>query len=252
MFLASAATNADETGVTITGATGTGFFIPTFRIQGTFNDNNPSIQEAVTMCVGLNSSCLLYTPAVSSTGGLLTVDTFFSPAIDSTTQFTFGTPFDFGISMALFFERPNGQPALPGPTVTGDFTNGLQLVSWKVVDASGPIIPGAQVNSQILLLAGAPEPSTFAMIVLALAIAGAMWMKKGTGPTACWPDSIAGTEPRTKLLRVSGRPKNVPEDSLNRDRTASREYKSDVCLKHRFPNVGPERRYSVRHGDGVP
>ena len=130
VFLASAATNADETGVTITGATGTGFFIPTFRIQGTFNDNNPSIQEAVTMCVGLNSSCLLYTPAVSSTGGLLTARHVLFSAIDSTTQFTFGTPFDFGISMALFFERPNGQPALPGPTVTGDFTNGLQLVSW--------------------------------------------------------------------------------------------------------------------------
>jgi len=79
--LPSAATNADEAGVTITGATGTGFFIPTFRIQGTFNDNNPSIQEAVAMCVGLSS--------------------------------------------------------------------GLQLVSWKVVDASGNIIRGARVNLQI-------------------------------------------------------------------------------------------------------
>ena len=90
------------------------------------------------------------------------------------------------------------------------------------------------------------------MIVLALAIAGAMWMKRVPARQRVGRIPISRNGTAYETVESVWPPENVPEYSLNRDRTASREYKSDVCLKHRFPNVGPERRYSVRHGDGVP
>ena len=102
VFLASAATNADETGVTITGATGTGFFIPTFRIQNRARSTTTTpasrsgyhVRGPQQQLLTVHPRGIVYRRAAHRSR---------RSAIDSTTQFTFGTPFDFGISMALFF-----------------------------------------------------------------------------------------------------------------------------------------------------
>ena len=154
----------NETGVTVTGGSGTGFLIPTFHVHGFMDDNNASLQLGIATCAG-NASCILSSPAFTSTPGFHPVDVLFSPAIDANTSFTFGTPFGF-----FFFMEPSisylGPQANPGGISTSSFQ--MELVSVQVVDAGGRPIPGAQIHSTFLDIA-APEPGTWMLLGLGLA-----------------------------------------------------------------------------------
>lgn len=167
-ILSISSSGVTETGVTVTGGTGTGYLLPTFRIHGTLDVPNTSLQAGVAFCAG-NASCILSGPP-GDAGGFENVDLLFTPAIDASTSFQFGTPFSFFFFIDAAVERA-GDPAQPGATVTSDFTGGMQLLSMQVVDASGQIIRGAQIHSQVLDLASAPEPGSLTLCFAALLIA---------------------------------------------------------------------------------
>ena len=176
-ILAAVAANVSEAGVTVTGGSGTGYLLPTFRVTGSFNDGNPSVEESVSMCTG-NGSCILNAPA-STTGGFQNVDFLYSPAADSTTSFQFGTPFSIDYSVAVFDTILGGSQAVPGGPVTANFTNGVQLISMKVVNGDGNVIPGAIVHSELLSLASAPEPGSILLCGTGLLLAGVVaWRKR--------------------------------------------------------------------------
>ncbi len=147
----------DESGVTVTGGSGTGYLLPTFQVQGTLNDGNSSIRESVDICAG-NNTCLLATPAATM-GGTQNVNFLFTPGMTTDTAFTFGTPFDFFFFYEIFNDL-TGVQANPGGPVTADFTNGLRLISIQVVNVDGQPIPGAVIHSDFLNTVGAPEPGS--------------------------------------------------------------------------------------------
>ena len=154
----------NETGVTVTGGSGTGFLLPTFHVHGFMDDNNASLQLGIATCAGSNG-CILSGPASTATPGFHPVDALFTPTIGSTTAFTFGNPFTF-----FFFMEPSisyfGSQADPGGTSTSSFQ--MELVSVQVVDAEGRPIPGAQIHSTFLDIA-APEPGGVLLCGLGLA-----------------------------------------------------------------------------------
>jgi hypothetical protein len=151
----------EENGVTITGASGTGYLIPTFRIQGSFTDTHPSAVAIAVMCVGI-SSCVPLNVATSS-GGSGTVNTLYAPPISSSTQFTFGVPFQFFFTFSGFIRSSTNGSLAPGD-ISLDFTNGLEFLGYDVLDANLNAVPGAVVNSEFLNPQVAiPEPSTFAL-----------------------------------------------------------------------------------------
>jgi hypothetical protein len=150
-----------ENGVTITGSSGIGYLIPTFRIQGSFTDTHPTAIAQVVMCVGI-ASCNPLTAAISS-GGSGNVNTLYAPPINNSTRFTFGVPFQFFFTFSGSIQS-NTQGSLAPGDISLDFTNGLQFLGYDVVDANGGSIVGAVVNSEFLNpQAAIPEPSTFAL-----------------------------------------------------------------------------------------
>ena len=106
-----------------------------------------------------------------STGGFQNVDVFYTPGIDATTSFQFGATFSISYSALLFAQIIGGPQATPGGPVTGDFTNGLQLVSLRAVNADGHDIPGAVIHSELLDMA-APEPDSILLCGSVLLFAG--------------------------------------------------------------------------------
>lgn len=100
-WLSFAVMAINESGVTVTGASGTGFLLPTFHFRGTFDVGNPALYSFLDTCDG-NSSCTVASPA-SDIGGSQpqNVDLFYTPAIDSTTSFQFGTPFSIHYGLTL-------------------------------------------------------------------------------------------------------------------------------------------------------
>jgi hypothetical protein len=152
-----------ESGVVITGNSGIGYLLPTFRVHGTFDDNNAGLVLGVSTCVGANG-CILAGPAGTSTPGFQNVDTLYTPLIDSTTQFTFGTPFTF-----FFFLEPaieyTGPLATPGGASTVDMK--MDLVGVRIVNAAGQTIAG-NINSTFFEIAS-PEPGSILLCGLGLA-----------------------------------------------------------------------------------
>ena len=149
-----------ESGLLITGSTGTGYLIPTFRITGAYDDGHASAFGQLSGCAGI-SACAL-TGLGSSSGGIQAVDTLFTPAIGSNTAFTFGTPFDF------FFFVSAGVGSFsntldPG-RVGGAFV--MTLEGYKVVDANGDEIDGVTVDSAIFRQV--PEPASLLLLTLGL------------------------------------------------------------------------------------
>jgi hypothetical protein len=155
-----------DSSVTITGGTGTAYLLPTFRVHGSFNDNNAGLELGISTCAG-NASCILTSPAFTTTPGVQTVDTLFTPGITSSTQFQFGAPFNF------FFFLETGVPYLgtqanPGGVVTDDFQ--MEVVGVRVTDASGVTIPGANISSGFFDIA-APEPGSVVLCGLGMLVA---------------------------------------------------------------------------------
>ncbi len=90
--------------------------------------------------------------------------------MDSTTAFTFNTPFDFFYFYQVGMSINGGTQASPGPAVTASFEDGIQLVGYEIVNADGTPIRGAILNSGLV----SPEPSTAALAAAGLLIAGAI------------------------------------------------------------------------------
>jgi hypothetical protein len=160
-ILSLVSSGISDSSVTITGGTGTGYLLPTFRVHGSFNDNSTGLELGISTCAG-NASCILTGPAFTTAPGFQTVDTLFTPGITSSTQFQFGTPF----SLFFFLEAGvsySGAQANPGATVTDDFR--MELVGVHVTDSNGVPIPAANINSGIFAIA-APEPGTVMLSAL--------------------------------------------------------------------------------------
>lgn len=161
--LSSVAVVMTESGVLITGGSGTGYLLPTFRSRGTFDIANPTLVGVNTVCIG-NNLC----DAAAFTGnigpGIHNIDALYTPPIDSGTAFQFGTPFTISYAYGAFIGL-NGGPAQPGGPAVADFTTGMELVSVAVVDSTGTPIPGAQIHSEFFDLASAPEPADILLCV---------------------------------------------------------------------------------------
>ena len=168
-----------DSSVTITGGSGTGYFLPTFHVFGTESDTNPNASVGDSICAG-NASCILSDIFGTFTGGVHNVDGFYTPAIGSQTSFQFGTPFNF---FFFFGSSIQGQGS-PGGTATADLT--LQFAGFQVVDGNGTAIAGAQVHSQFLD-ALAPEPGTGAMIAAAVALLGFFVARKRSRESTAVP-----------------------------------------------------------------
>ncbi len=54
-LLTFTAVRVEDTTAVITGGTGSGYLLPTFRVQGTLDDPNPCVQELVYICLGMGS-----------------------------------------------------------------------------------------------------------------------------------------------------------------------------------------------------
>jgi hypothetical protein len=153
-----------ENGVTITGGTGTGYLLPTFRIRGSFDDTHPTANGSLAMCAGVDVCTL---SGVANSTGPADVDTTFTPAIGTSTDFTFDTPFTFFFFISASISSFTPGNLAPGE-VTVDFTSGLELLSIQVVDANGDPIPGAVVDSEFLDILAVPEPGALGLSGLAL------------------------------------------------------------------------------------
>ena len=171
-WLSFAVAFVNETGVTVTGGSGTGYLLPTFRFTGSFNDSSSNLVSSLDTCDG-NSSCIA-TSLAHSTGGLQNEDLTYTPGIDSTTSFTFGTPFDIHYGLDAFIGY-NGSQANSGGPMISNFT--MELVSIKVVDGNGATIDGAQIDSQFVDTATAPEPTNLSLLIPILLGGAAAWRK---------------------------------------------------------------------------
>jgi hypothetical protein len=178
-WLSFAVIGVNETGVTVTGGSGTGYLLPTFRIVGSFNVGNPNLYSSIDTCDG-NGSCIAASAAFDTGGSQpQNVNVLYTPSADSTTSFQFGTPFPISYSFDAFIGfLGGGTTANPGGPVVSDFT--IQLASIKVVDASGAPIPGAQIHSTFVDLANVPEPGTTALGAAALLLVAASRRRKAS------------------------------------------------------------------------
>jgi hypothetical protein len=155
--LSAVAVVMTESGVLVTGGSGTAYLLPTFRSRGTFDIANPTLVGTNTVCLGNNlCNAAAFTGAIGP--GIHNIDALYTPQIDSTTAFQFGVPFTISYSYGAFIGF-NGGPAQPGGPAVADFTSGMELVSVAVVDSTGNPIPGAQIHSEFFDLATAPEPA---------------------------------------------------------------------------------------------
>ena len=170
----------EDTAITITGGSGTGYLLPTFHVQGILNDSNPNADVGDLICAG-NGVCILSSIFGTFTSGVHNVNGVYTPSIGSDTSFQFGTPFDF------FFFFGSGIQELgstnPGGPVIADLT--LQLVGMQVVDGSGQVIRGAQIHSPFLDAVNAPEPGTAGTGLAALAVLGAFAVRKNRAEYRC-------------------------------------------------------------------
>jgi len=152
--------------MTVTGGTGTGYLLPTFRVQGTFTDNHSSAVGGVQMCAGI-SACSL-TGLANSSGGVQNIDELFTPNIGANTAFTFGDPFLLFFFVGASVTTFTGGTLEPG-SVTVDLTNGMELIGLQVVDANGVPIRGAVIDSDLVDILNAPEPATWGLMAAAVA-----------------------------------------------------------------------------------
>lgn len=150
-----------ENGVFVTGASGVGYLLPHFEIEGTFDDAHASAYGQLGICAG-NNSCAL-TGLGNSTGGVQALSTTYTPNIGAQTQFTFDVPFTF-----FFFLSSGISSQVNGTLQTGevgaDFR--LRFLGFSVVDVNGNDIRGATVHSD---LAPVPEPATALMVLFGFA-----------------------------------------------------------------------------------
>ncbi len=152
--------------MTVTGGTGTGYLLPTFRVQGTFTDNHSTAFGGVQMCAGITACSL--TGVATSSGGVQSIDELFTPNIDSNTAFTFGTPFSLFFFVGGSINTSTGNTLAPG-SVTVDLTNGLELLGLQVVDENGVPIRTAVIDSELMDILNTPEPATWGLIGVAMA-----------------------------------------------------------------------------------
>ena len=148
-----------ENGLVVTGASGQGYLLPTFRVDGSFQDAHQTAFGQLGICAGI-PSCPL-TGLGNSVSGIQAVDTLYTPGIGASSTFTFGVPFNYFFFISSGVVSSSTGLLDAGGPVGGDFR--LRLVGYKIVDANGVEIPGASLTSD--LLNPVPEPS----IVLLLA-----------------------------------------------------------------------------------
>lgn len=157
-FVTLVQSRLQENGVVVTGASGTGYLLPHFRVDGTFSDAHATAFGQLGICAGI-SACAA-TGLGNSSAGVQALDVLFTPGIGAQTAFTFGTPFNFFFFLSSGISSGTSGTLAPG-SVSADFR--LRLLGFSVVDANGNDISGAVVHSD---LAPVPEPAVSALLLL--------------------------------------------------------------------------------------
>ncbi|BCS35082.1 hypothetical protein TBR22_A43080 [Luteitalea sp. TBR-22] len=153
-----------EDGLLVTGGSGQAYLLPTFGVDGAFDDAHATAASTLSICAGI-PSCPL-TGLGFSQGGVQPIDVLYTPTVGLSTRFTFDQPFN------LFFFINLGVSALPGVLEAGGPVGGdirLRLAGYRIVDANGDDIDGASLTSD--LLNPVPEPAGLALAAVGLATA---------------------------------------------------------------------------------
>ncbi|HTV01949.1 MAG TPA: hypothetical protein VMF13_15480 [Luteitalea sp.] len=159
-FVSLVQSRLQENGVFVTGATGDGYLLPHFEIDGTFDDSHATAYAQVSACAGI-ATCTP-TGLGTSTGGAEALSTTFTPGVGSGTKFTFNTPFAFFFFVSSGISSTSVGTLAPG-SVSADFR--LRLLGFSVVDENGTPIDGAVVHSD---LDNVPEPVGTGLLLLGL------------------------------------------------------------------------------------
>ena len=164
-FVSLVQSRVQENGLIATGGSGVAYLLPTFRVDGAFEDAHASANANLSICAGIQTCAV--TGLGASSGGIQAVDLLYTPAIGASTQFMFGQAFNLFFFLSSGVTSASVGSLAAGGPVGGDFR--LRLDSYRIVDATGADIDGASLTSDLLNPVPVPEPATLLVTAAGLA-----------------------------------------------------------------------------------
>ncbi len=164
-FVSLVQSRVQENGLIATGGSGVAYLLPTFRVDGAFEDAHALAVATASICAGIQSCAA--TGLGFSSGGAQALDLLYTPAIGASTEFTFGQAFNLFFFLSSGVNSSAVGSLAAGGPIGGDFR--LRLEGYRIVDANGVDIDRASLTSDLLNPARVPEPATLLVTAAGLA-----------------------------------------------------------------------------------